>query len=89
LNALSGEFIWKFETDGEIDSSPLIVGNTVIFGSYDGNLYALNASDGSEQWVFETGGEIWGSPAYFDDCIYIGALNGKMQTTMVSSPHLK
>jgi outer membrane protein assembly factor BamB len=85
LNALSGELIWKYKTDGEVDSSPLIVGDRVYFGSYDGFLYALNATDKSEIWKFNTGSEIWGSPAFTEDSIYIGTKNGKMYSVWANN----
>ena len=38
----SGQMLWTFPTGGEIDSSPVICGDKVVFGSADGRIYLLN-----------------------------------------------
>ncbi len=68
----SGSLLWKFKTNGGIDSSPAIGdidGNgkpEVVFDSKDNNLYALNGEDGSLLWKFETGKSVINSPAIGD-----------------------
>lgn len=48
----NGKLKWKFKTGGMIDSTPAIgPDGTIYFGSYDGNLYAVN-QDGSEKWKY-------------------------------------
>ena len=54
-------------------SSPVVVQNTVYFGSGDGNLYAVDAISGELKWKFKTGDVIHGSPAYADGLIYFGS----------------
>jgi len=46
LNPKDGKLIWTFVTKGRIDGSPVLVGNRVLFGSGDGNLYALEQENG-------------------------------------------
>jgi hypothetical protein len=41
LDPRSGDELWRFQTQGEIWSSPAVAGEGVYFGSYDSNLYAL------------------------------------------------
>ena len=53
-------------------SSPAIEGNTIYFGSGDGNFYALNKSDGTEKWKFKTAGIIHSSPALAFGNVYFG-----------------
>src|SRR5205085_9983187 len=36
-------------------SSAVVVGDTVYFGSGDGNLYALDVAEGTPRWKFATG----------------------------------
>ncbi|WP_435347093.1 PQQ-binding-like beta-propeller repeat protein [Haloarchaeobius sp. HRN-SO-5] len=38
-----GDELWRLETDGEIESSPVVTDWTVFVGSTDDNLYALDA----------------------------------------------
>ena len=54
-------------------SSPVVVQNTVYFGSGDGNLYAVDAISGELKWKFKTGDVIHASPAYADGLIYFGS----------------
>jgi outer membrane protein assembly factor BamB len=53
----------------EIRTSPTVFNNTVYFGSFDGNLYAINAISGEERWAFETGGWVGSSPTVVTDNI--------------------
>jgi len=41
LKLQTGDFMWSFQTGGNIYSSPAIVDGVAYFGSYDGNLYAV------------------------------------------------
>src|SRR5688500_8357381 len=38
VNASTGKAAWTFKTQSEIKSSPVVSGNTLLIGSYDGNL---------------------------------------------------
>ena len=40
-----GKVIWTFPTHGRVDSSPVVVGNRIFFGSTDGRIYALDRAD--------------------------------------------
>ena len=35
VDAASGKAVWTFKTDGEVKSSPVVAGDTVLIGSYD------------------------------------------------------
>ena len=56
------EVKWKFTTEGEIISSANVVGDRVLFGSYDGFLYCLNRENGELVWKLETEGYVHGTP---------------------------
>jgi outer membrane protein assembly factor BamB len=68
--------VWTFQTRGEVDSSPVICGETVIFGSGDGRLYCVNLADGKERWAYEIGASVTASPAAADGLIVVGAEDG-------------
>ena len=76
-----GRFIWKFETEGSVLSSPAIgSGVTVYVGSSDKKLYAINGTaiwhhskHAVKLWEFETEGSVLSSPAIGSDgTVYIG-----------------
>ncbi len=55
---------------------PVILDNTIYFGSDDGNFYALDIESGYMRWVFSTDGPINSVPAADDDNIYFGSNDG-------------
>ena len=54
-------------------SSPAVLGNTVYFGSGDGNVYALATDSGALRWKFHTGNVVHASPALADGMLYVGS----------------
>jgi len=54
-------------------SSPVVAGDTVFFGSGDGNVYALEAASGALRWRFHTGNVVHASPAVADATVYVGS----------------
>jgi len=73
LNINDRKILWKFETAGKITASPRIDGNSVYFGSWDGNIYALDLSTGKLKWTFETGWGIDTTPVVSDGMVLLGA----------------
>lgn len=68
--------VWRFDTAGELYSSPAVVDGIVYIGSKSGYLFALNAENGNEQWRLELGDFIVrSSPAVIGDKIFVGAGN--------------
>jgi outer membrane protein assembly factor BamB len=51
--AVGGEPVWTYETNGYIFMSPALdaATNTLVFGSDDGNVTAVNAATGSLNWT--------------------------------------
>src|ERR1043165_4322639 len=47
INATDGKKLWAFKANGEIKSSPVVVGDRVLIGSYDEYLYCLSTRNGS------------------------------------------
>jgi outer membrane protein assembly factor BamB len=60
---------WKFPTKGPVRSSPVVAGDLVIFGSGDGNLYAVQATTGRERWRQPLGGAVASTPAVADGLV--------------------
>jgi outer membrane protein assembly factor BamB len=90
LDAASGRPRWTFTVDGAADdpadfgfdrcavvSSPAVAGRLVLFGSRDGNLYALDRATGREVWR-SSHGTSWviTSPAAHEGTVYAGSSDG-------------
>jgi outer membrane protein assembly factor BamB len=54
-------------------SSPVVSGGTVIFGSGDQHVYALDALSGALKWSFATGDVVHASPAVANGVVFIGS----------------
>jgi outer membrane protein assembly factor BamB len=67
---------WTKTFKDAITSSPLVVGERVIFGGRDGNLYALSIQDGVEAWRLRAGSGMGSSPAAAGDLVVIGTYGG-------------
>lgn len=64
---------WRFKTEGQVQSTPLIVGETIYFGSGDGNCYAASLKTGKEKWRFPTKGVVVSSPAIANNLVYFSS----------------
>src|SRR6476659_4637036 len=69
---------WSFPTGGRIVSSPASYEGLVIFGSDDGNLYAVEAASGRQRWVVRTRGPVASSPAIAGGRVYAASYDGRM-----------
>jgi outer membrane protein assembly factor BamB len=67
----------KLDLQG-IYGSPVVGGDTVYFGAYDDNVYALNAVDGSLRWTFQTDDPIVDSLVLRADTLYVGSSDGTL-----------
>jgi len=57
---------------------PVVIGDTIYFGSDDGNFYALDVESGYMRWVFKSGAEINSIPFADKDQVYFGSKDGKL-----------
>ena len=69
---------WRFMTEGDVISSPAVVGQTVYVGSGDGRLYALDRTTGTRRWAFDAGNPIPSSPAVGGGAVYFGTRDGQL-----------
>jgi outer membrane protein assembly factor BamB len=69
---------WAFPTGARIVSSPVSYQDLVIFGSDDGNLYAVEAASGRQRWVVRTRGPVASTPAVADGRVYAASYDGRM-----------
>ena len=75
---MSGNAIWRFSARGRIDSSPVVSGEKVVFGSMDGKLYVVSLESGTEVVSYEIGEPISSTPAVVNGRVIVGCEDGKV-----------
>lgn len=81
--------VWRFETEGPVRSSAAVVDGTVIVGSDDGHVYAVDAVTGDKRWQFETGGPVTSSPAVFDGTVFVGSADHSLYAIEIENGRLE
>jgi len=71
------EVLWKVQTKEGIEGTAAIVGDTVYFGSYDANLYAVDLATGKERWKYQ-GGPFKAGPGVHEGLVVIGDEEGNV-----------
>jgi outer membrane protein assembly factor BamB len=71
IRAKDGKELWRkpIGSPGS-ESSPVIVGDKLLFGCQCGSVYALNPKTGSTIWETETAGEVKGAVAVHDGVVF-------------------
>ena len=87
LNASDGRKLWAFKTGGEIKSSPIVVGDRVLIGSYDENLYCLSARNGAVLWKAKTNGPVHSTPGISNGMAFIAGCDEVFRAIRISDGH--
>ncbi len=74
----SGKELWRFDTDGEVQSDPGVAAGVVYFGSTDQHVYALDAASGALKWKYKLDAWINTAPWLDDGVLYVGCDDGKV-----------
>ncbi|WP_455593211.1 outer membrane protein assembly factor BamB family protein [Bacteroides sp.] len=62
-NALVYTSPYSRKSSSTIETSPVLVGNTVFVGASDGIIYGINKDTGKAEWQYATGAPVFGSVA--------------------------
>jgi outer membrane protein assembly factor BamB len=85
VNASDGKKLWAFKANGEIKSSPVVIGDRVLIGSYDEYLYCLNTRDGSVAWKFKTNGPVHSTPGIAEGIAFIAGCDELFRAIRISN----
>ncbi|MEI6841914.1 MAG: PQQ-binding-like beta-propeller repeat protein, partial [Methanomicrobiales archaeon] len=77
-SVLTNTELWRFQTEGDVSSSPVVANGVIYVGSDDGHLYAIDAVTGTEIWRFRTGDLVYSSPAASNGIVYSGSDDGHL-----------
>src|SRR5689334_4467124 len=72
----TGKELWKRQTTTLFWSSPVIAGDKVYIGGFDGNEYCLDLFTGKRISKFQTGGIVLSSAVVDADRLYVGSDDG-------------
>jgi outer membrane protein assembly factor BamB len=80
IDAKTGKEVWNFVTDGQVDASPVIVGDRVYIGclSNDGNFYVLDLKTGKKIQEIDLDSAVTGSVGVGPDCVLVGTDKGTL-----------
>lgn len=76
---------WRFMTEGDVVSTPVVAGSLVYVGSGDGRLYALDRTSGALRWSYDAGSAIASSPAVGEGAVYVSARDGSFHAVDAGS----
>ena len=76
VSETSGRTRWSRRLPSRTESSPLLIGGRLYFGSEDGTVYALRARDGAVRWTAKARGAVKGALAAQDGRLYLGDYSG-------------
>jgi eukaryotic-like serine/threonine-protein kinase len=79
LDAQKGTPLWVIDVEDGVATAPLLLGETVYFGTKGGVLYGLNRLDGSPRWKFSLGSPLKGELVYGAGMLFVRTTNGILQ----------
>src|ERR1044071_1637529 len=79
----------KFQTHGQVYSSPALANGVLYVGSDDHMLYALDAETGTQKWKFKTGSRVTSSPAVASGTVFFGSFDGIFYAVDAATGQLK
>jgi outer membrane protein assembly factor BamB len=89
LKAGNGKVAWRHSLPGRTESSPLVVGKTVIAGCECGSVYAFNKRTGKQLWSTAVGGAVKASPAFDRGTLFVGDYGGRMTAIDASNGRVR
>jgi eukaryotic-like serine/threonine-protein kinase len=69
---------WRVPTDGDVTSSPVVVGDVVCVGTGDGHVLALDRTTGRTRWSYDAGSPVQSSPAVAGGLVFVASRDGAL-----------
>jgi outer membrane protein assembly factor BamB len=85
IDRKTGQKKWTFASNGQIIASANIVGDRLIFGSYDSSLYCLKTATGEQVWQYQTEDRVNGSPAVADKFTFVTGCDQHMRVINIET----
>ena len=80
LNPETYQEVWRFETEGGVWATPLLIDGILYITSINHKLFAVDAATGEPIWSepVDLEGAIASTPLYYNDFLYVGSYSHKM-----------
>ncbi len=78
LDAHKGKPVWMVDLGDGVSTAPLLLGETVYFGTKGGMIYGLNRQDGSLHCKFSIGFPLKGELVYGAGLLFVRSTNGML-----------
>lgn len=85
-NLLSGQINWR-KYYGDVQTSPVLSGGAVYFGSLSGVQYKIDAANGKKLWKFRTSSPIHSTSAISDSIVVFGCDDGFIYALNAETGH--
>ncbi len=85
LRAADGKRVWRVVLGSRTESSPLIDGDRVVFGTEKGEVLALNRANGRVIWRYRANGAVKAAVAQEGNTLYVGDYSGRMHAIWARS----
>jgi len=72
VDADSGKRLWTFDTQGAVTTTPLVVEDTLYFGTDEGVFYAVDRASGEERWRYRAHFDITSAPLLVGGVVFFG-----------------
>ena len=79
--------LWSRPLPSRSESSPLVVGDSIYFGSENGTIYALSAATGAVRWTAHVSGAVKSGLAYDRGKLFFGDYSGRMHAYDARTGH--
>ncbi|MBI4200784.1 MAG: PQQ-binding-like beta-propeller repeat protein [Chloroflexi bacterium] len=78
LDLATGKSLWKAEKLGNLYSSPVVSGNSVIVAAANGKIHGVDASTGELQWAVSVEGTVISAIVLADGTLYVPTIQGTL-----------
>lgn len=84
VRARDGKVLWRRDLPSRAESSPLVRGGKMYFGTESGDFFALEAETGEVVWTTKLEGSVKAAPAYSDGSLFVGDYAGQFYSLRIS-----
>ena len=78
MDPLQGDILWQFQTPAAMLMQPIVIGQSLYFGTADGALYAVNRFSGQTEWNIMLDAPMSGPLSFASGRLYAHTTDGRL-----------